>query len=129
LNGLKLLVHCPNLDPITKEAIGWEIRTGVGGKVTRIPLESMYPYFAEGYVDADKPRDSAYTNDVVAECKGWGLADANGNVLGQYATVAEAEEARKNAKQTVEFSLAPEDDEPVVKSVFPTAPFPVPMTR
>jgi hypothetical protein len=109
---LKLLVYCPELDPLTKDAIGYETRTGVGGNQVKVPLEARFPYFAEGFVDADTPRDSAYTLDVVTATKGWGLADEAGNVLGKYETALEAEEARKGAKLTLNVAVP----EPVATS-------------
>ena len=98
MNSLLLLAKVPDLDPATREACGYEIRTGVGGQVSRVPLEARFPYFAQGFVNADLPRSSAYSDDIVRATVGYGLADAQGNVLGEFETAKEAEAARKNAR-------------------------------
>lgn len=95
---LTLLVYCPELDPQTRDACGYEIRQTKGGQEARVPLEARYPYFAEGFVSADLPRSSVFTDDIVRATQGFGLADPQGNVLGRYETAKEAEAARKNAK-------------------------------
>lgn len=105
MNNLKLLAKCPDLNALTREAVGYEVRTTVGGGVVKVPLEARFPYFAQGFVDADKPRDSAYVDDIVRDTVGWGLADESGNVLGEYDTAQEAESARANATLKLEVSV------------------------
>lgn len=99
---LTTLAYVPELDPITKNHIGYETRTGVGGAVVLVPLEARYPYFGEGFVSADAPRDSAYTADVVTATKAWGLADEQGNVLGRFDSAKDADAARRNATLKLE---------------------------
>lgn len=102
MNNLKLLAHCPDLNPLTKEAVGYEVRTSVGGQVVKVPLEARYPYFASGFVNADVPRDSAYVDDIVRATDGWALADEGGNVLGEFKSAQDAENARSNATLKLE---------------------------
>jgi hypothetical protein len=107
LTNLKLLVKVPDLDPATRQACGWE-QHGVNlrGEAVTTPMEAIYPYFGQGFVDGDRPRSSAYSDDIVRATVGWAVADAQGNVLAEFPTVKEAEAARKNAKQSVSFELA-----------------------
>jgi hypothetical protein len=103
--NLTLLAYCPELDPQTREACGYEIRTGVGGQVNRVPLEARFPYFAEGFVSADLPRSSAFSDDIVRATTAWGLADEQGNVLGKFASAKEADGARRGAKLTLQVEV------------------------
>jgi len=98
---LKLLAKVPNLDAQTKEFCGFETRTGVSGQAIRNPKEAIFPYFAAGFVNADIPRDSVYSDDIVKATEGWALADELGNLLGEYKTVKGAESARAGAKLTL----------------------------
>ena len=114
MNSLLLLAKVPDLDPATREECGYEIRRGVAGQVTRVPLEARFPYFAQGFVNADLPRSSAYSDDIVRATVGYGLADERGNVLGEFASAKDAENARKNARLElkVEVPAAPAPVEP-----------------
>lgn len=107
--NLTLLAYCPELDPTTKDAIGFESRMAPGGKLVKTPLEARFPYFEEGYVSADAPRDSAYTNDVVAATKGWALADESGRIVGKFKDYAKAAKAQANPKVKLEVEV--ESDE------------------
>lgn len=114
-NGLTLLAKVPDLDPITKDQCGYEIRQGVGGQVTKIPTEAVNPYFAQGFVSIEKPRDAAYSDDIVKATEGFALADAAGNVLAEFKTASEAEKARSGAKLRLEVSV-PEAEKVAVAS-------------
>lgn len=105
MNNLTLLAKVPDLDPITKDHCGYEIRQGVAGQITKIPTEAVNPYFAQGFVNIDKPRDSAYSDDIVKATVGFGLADAQGNVLGEFETAKDAEQARAGAKLKLEVEV------------------------
>lgn len=109
--ALTLLAYCPELDEITKDAIGWETRIGAGGQQTKIPLEARFPYFADGFVNADQPRDSAYTVDIQRAVKGWALSDESGRILGKYKTVAAAENARQKAVLKLEVEVEDDDED------------------
>lgn len=103
--NLTLLAFCPNLDAMTKEACGWEPRPQRGGRVLRVPTEAAFAYFDEGYINADKVRSSAYTDDIVKATEGWALADASGNILGKYDSVTDAEYARNNSVMKLEVAV------------------------
>lgn len=67
--------------------------------------EGREPYFEQGYVDNDAPRDVEITDDLMALTEGFVLADPDGNPIdGTFVkTLAEAEALRANAR--VEFRI------------------------
>lgn len=115
MNNLKLLAKCPDLNVLTREAVGYEVRTTVGGAVVKVPLEARFPYFAQGFVNADVPRDSAYVDDIVTATEGWALADESGNVLGEFESAQDAENARSNATLKLEV-VVPEKPKAAAKA-------------
>jgi hypothetical protein len=104
LAALKLLAHVPDLDETVKAQCGYDLTrmTRAGQPVLK---EARFPYFAAGYVDIDLPRDMALTYDIHEATKGFAIADENGNVLGKFKTIANAEKARASAKIKLDVSV------------------------
>lgn len=67
--------------------------------------EGREPYFADGFVDNDAPRDVEITDDLLALTEGFVLADPDGNPIeGTFVeTLAEAEAMKANAR--IEFRV------------------------
>lgn len=93
---LKLLAYVPNLDAATRAYCAGAVTPARphGGK------EGKFPYFQQGYVNLDIPRDSAYTTDIRVASEHFAIADEEGNLIegAQFDTFAEAERARAGAK-------------------------------
>ena len=102
---LILLAKVPDLDPATKDFCGFETRQGAGGRNVKVPREAKFAYFAQGFVNADLPRNAAYTEDITRATVGWALADEGGNVLGEFKTAAEADDARSKATLKLEIAV------------------------
>ena len=113
---LKLLAFCPNLDPQTKEACGWDVamnrRNGQGPALK----EARFPYFNDGFVDIGLARDSFYAEDIVRATKGYAVADEQGNILSRFDKLDVAEKAMAGAKVrlTVDVDI-PTEEEPVAE--------------
>lgn len=50
------------------------------------------------YVDSDFPHDVEVSEAIIAATRGFAITDLNGSILKKFDTLAEAEEARSNAK-------------------------------
>ena len=109
---LILLAKVPELDPATKDFCGFETRQGAGGRNVKVPREAKFAYFAQGFVNADLPRNAAYTEDITRATVGWALADEGGNVLAEFKTAAEADDARSKATQKLEIAVPEAKAEP-----------------
>lgn len=74
-------------------------------------------YFPK-YVDNDRPRDDAITQELMEKTIGFAIADSSGQVYKKFKDVASAETARANAKPSFAYELevdgetaAPLDDD------------------
>lgn len=64
------------------------------------------------YVDADRPRDLPYTEEIIERTIGAALVDAEGNILAEFRgaeAVAKAEKARSSARVTFSVDVDDED--------------------
>lgn len=101
---LKMLAFVPDLDEQTKAYC----RGPVTEKNPWGAREGKFPYFREGYVNVDIPRDSAYTTDIRVASKHWAIADENGNVIegAKFDSFADADKARAGAKISLNVDIA-----------------------
>jgi len=72
-------------------------------------------YFPK-YVDNDRPRDDAITQELMAKTIGFAVADTDGQVYKKFNSLVEAETARANAKPAFAYDLEIDGEkvEPVV---------------
>lgn len=61
-------------------------------------------YFPK-YVDNDRPRDDAITQELMEKTIGFAIADTSGQVYKKFKTVVEAERARASAKPSFAYEL------------------------
>src|SRR3990172_932402 len=68
--------------------------TGIRGNNAQtkinLPRESLFPYWQDDYVSADRPRSSSHQDDIRSATIGYGLATSTGYVVGTFATFAAA---------------------------------------
>jgi hypothetical protein len=95
-NNLRLLVYAPTLrQRIPPRRVGKAVDDTAWNRA--FGREFDFPYFTQGYVDADLGRDTVIT-DLIQQIKdGYALADASGNVLQTYRQLPNAEKARDSA--------------------------------
>jgi len=94
--ALKLLAKVENLDPTTHRACGWDDAMKTNGRPAL--KEARFPYFSQGFIDIDLPRDKTYTMDITDATVGYAVADEQGNVLGEFKKMDDAVNARANAQ-------------------------------
>lgn len=61
-------------------------------------------YFPK-YVDNDRPRDDAITQELMEKTIGFAVADVNGQIYKKFSNVVDAETARANAKPSFSYDL------------------------
>lgn len=74
--------------------------------------EGDKPYFPR-FVDNDRPRDDAITQELMDKTIGFAVADTNGNVYKKFKTVEEAETARARAVPSFNIEIDVEGGEDV----------------
>ena len=66
--------------------------------------EGEEAYFPE-YVDNERPRDGAFTSDLVNHTLGFAVASREGEVLKKFKELRDAEDARANARVSFEVQV------------------------
>lgn len=72
--------------------------------------EGEQPYFPE-YVDNDRPRDAELTDELMKHTLGFGVAKGDGQIIGKFKKLQQAEAARANAKITFDVNVDVDGEE------------------